>query len=127
LVVLADRWDIGWKAYLNGRPAPILCVNHILRGVEVPAGAATLQFRYEPASFAWGLWLSVLSLIVCLGWGVGAARYGTAPETGVIEERRPFEGLPKNDPVKSKEKMSKRKDKSKQARALETANRGLDC
>ena len=55
LVVLTDRWDKGWAAYLDGQAAPILIVNHALRGVLVPKGARTLDFRYEPVSFRWGL------------------------------------------------------------------------
>ena len=68
LVVLADQWDKGWQANLNGRPAPILRANHALRGVVVPAGSGTLEFRYAPASFAWGLRLAALGGIALLGW-----------------------------------------------------------
>ena len=57
LVVLADRWATGWRAYLNGRRVAVLRVNHALRGVVVPAGQGTLEFKYEPASFRWGLGL----------------------------------------------------------------------
>ena len=70
LVVLADRWDIGWRAYLDGRPVPILQANHALRGVVVPAGTGTLEFRYQPASFAWGLRLAGAAatvLLMCFG------------------------------------------------------------
>ena len=68
LVILADLWDRGWRAYLNGRRTPILRVNHALRGVLVPAGEATLEFRYEPASFSWGLGLAALAALVLVGY-----------------------------------------------------------
>jgi hypothetical protein len=68
LVVLADLWDKGWRAYLNGKPAPILRTNHALRGVVAPAGSATLDFRYEPASFSWGLRLAAFAATVLLVW-----------------------------------------------------------
>jgi hypothetical protein len=68
LVVLADLWDKGWQAYLSGKPVPILRTNHAIRGVVVPAGSGTLEFRYEPASFAWGLRLAGLAAVVMLGW-----------------------------------------------------------
>ena len=72
LVVLADLWDKGWNAYLDGRQVPILRTNHALRGVVVPAGKATLEFRYEPASFAWGVRLAAAAVLATLGWlGVG--------------------------------------------------------
>jgi len=71
LVVLADLWDKGWRAYLNGQPVPILRADHAIRGVPVPAGNVTLEFRYEPASFAWGLRVCGLAMVVLLGWTGG--------------------------------------------------------
>jgi hypothetical protein len=58
LVLLADHWDKGWKAYLDGKPVQILRANHALRGVVASPGARILEFRYEPASFRWGLALT---------------------------------------------------------------------
>ncbi|MDB6027134.1 MAG: hypothetical protein JWM68_3357, partial [Verrucomicrobiales bacterium] len=75
LVVLADLWDKGWSAYIDGKPAPILLTNHAIRGVVVPAGTATLEFRYEPASLTLGLWLTVLALVILSLWtGLSAWR-----------------------------------------------------
>ena len=68
LVVLADLWDSGWNAYCKGEPVPILRTNHAIRGVVVPAGKGTLEFRYEPASLTWGWRLCGLALVVLLGW-----------------------------------------------------------
>jgi hypothetical protein len=70
LVVLADRWDQGWQAYLDDEPVPILRTNHALRGVVVPAGQQTLQWRYEPASFRWGARIAGLAVLIWLGWMV---------------------------------------------------------
>jgi len=70
LVVLADLWDQGWHAYLDGKPVPILRANHAIRGVIVPPGKATLEFRYQPASFRLGLWLAGLAglLLIAFVW-----------------------------------------------------------
>jgi uncharacterized membrane protein YfhO len=68
LVVLADRWDKGWVAEYNGRQVPILVADHAVRGVVVPAGQGTLEFRYAPASFTWGLRLCGLALAILLLW-----------------------------------------------------------
>jgi len=68
LVVLADLWDKGWRAYLNGQRVPILRANHAVRGVLVPAGAGTVEFRYESASLALGMGLAILAAMVLLGW-----------------------------------------------------------
>jgi len=68
LVVLADRWDKDWRAYLDGRAAPILRANHAIRGVAVPEGDGTLEFRYEPSSFYLGLKLAGMAVVLLLGW-----------------------------------------------------------
>ncbi|MGD0650341.1 MAG: hypothetical protein ABSA97_04250 [Verrucomicrobiia bacterium] len=85
LIVLADLWDNGWRAYLNGQPVAILRANHAVRGVIVPAGAATLDFRYEPPSFALGLWLSGLAAMVLLGW-LGTVAWQRWTARGTAEE-----------------------------------------
>ncbi|HXD01418.1 MAG TPA: YfhO family protein, partial [Verrucomicrobiae bacterium] len=74
LVVLGDLWDKGWRAYLDGKSVPIYRTDHALRGVQVPAGNATLEFRYEPVSLAWGLRLAGISLLVLFFCGVTAFR-----------------------------------------------------
>jgi hypothetical protein len=68
LLVLADLWDNGWRAYRNSQPVPILRADHALRGVIVPAGVSTVEFRYEPRSLTLGLCLSALAAAVILSW-----------------------------------------------------------
>ena len=64
LVVLADRWDKGWKAYLDGKPVEVLQANHAVRGVIAAPGARILEFRYEPASFRLGLALTLAAAAI---------------------------------------------------------------
>jgi hypothetical protein len=68
LIVLADNWDKGWRAYWNGRPVPVLRTDYAVRGVVVPAGNGTLEFIYRPASLILGLWLAGLAVIVLACW-----------------------------------------------------------
>jgi hypothetical protein len=68
LVVLDDNWNKGWRALVNNQPAPILITDHALRGVAVPAGSSRVEFNYAPASFAWGIRISVLGILLCLAW-----------------------------------------------------------
>ena len=68
LIVLADNWDKGWRAFWNDRPMPVLRVDYTIRGVVVPAGTGTLEFIYQPASVVLGLWLAGLAAIALLGW-----------------------------------------------------------
>jgi len=69
LVVLADLWDQGWKAFLDGESVPILKADHALRGVVVPFGRSTLEFRYEPADFSWGLCAMGCGVVTLIGLG----------------------------------------------------------
>jgi uncharacterized membrane protein YfhO len=57
LVMLADTWDKGWRAYRNGERIPVLRTDHALRGVIVTAGESTIEFRFEPGVLRLGLGL----------------------------------------------------------------------
>ncbi len=67
LVVLCDMIYPGWQAYVDGRPADILKVDGIFRGVAVPAGQHSVAFRFEPASLRNGLILLCLGLLAIGG------------------------------------------------------------
>jgi hypothetical protein len=71
LLVLADRWDEGWRAWRNGEPVRILRTNHLLRGVELPEGLNMVEFRYQPASLSFGVRLMAGGLAVLLSWCAG--------------------------------------------------------
>jgi hypothetical protein len=96
LIVLADRWDPGWKAYLDGKQVPILCTNHAVRGVLAPVGRQELQFRYEPTTVLWGSVISLGAIVVWLAWVALVAwvqRYRDAVEIDVfssLEEKATF-------------------------------------
>ena len=57
-------YDKGWNAFVDGRKADYLRVDYLLRGMSVPAGDHTIEFRFEPRSFAIGERLSVWSSVV---------------------------------------------------------------
>jgi len=77
-LVLSDTYYPGWAASLDGQPAPILHADYAFRGVAVPAGDHTVEFRYRPVSFRIGLWITAISAIflagICLVLGIARKR-----------------------------------------------------
>ena len=67
LLVLNDANYPGWRAYVNGQPAPMVTANYLFRGVFLPAGKSTVEFRYQPRSFQVGVAISVAAFIALAG------------------------------------------------------------
>jgi Bacterial membrane protein YfhO len=67
VLVLTDVYYPGWKASVDGRDTPVERVDYLLRGVVVPPGVHTVEFRYEPASWRAGWILSLLAALVTAG------------------------------------------------------------
>ena len=75
IVVLADLWDKGWQAQVDGQAMPILVVNHAIRGVVLPAGQHRVVFRYVPDSVRIGRMISGTAVAVGLGWAAWIMRW----------------------------------------------------
>jgi hypothetical protein len=69
LVVLDDQWMPGWSVRVDGRPAPILQTDVVLRGVIVPAGRHEVRWGYRVPGLRAGAALSALGLLALVGWG----------------------------------------------------------
>jgi hypothetical protein len=65
LLVLSDNHYPGWRAEIDGSPAPIERVDYVLRGVPVPAGRSRVELRYEPSSWRVG-WITSLGTLATL-------------------------------------------------------------
>lgn len=66
LVVLADQWNSGWRAYIDDKVRPIVRVDHALRGVIAPAGESTIVFRYQPQSLRIGAGAALFALLILM-------------------------------------------------------------
>ena len=64
MLLLNDKLEPEWHAYVDGKEAPVLRANYLMRGVHVPAGAHKVEFKYRMTPF--GFWLVLICNIVGL-------------------------------------------------------------
>ncbi len=77
-LVLADTWFPGWHVRIDGAVATVWRADYTLRAVLVPPGRHRVEWRYEPASFYWGLALSGAAVGGLAAIGVSAWRRRSA-------------------------------------------------
>jgi len=65
-LVLADAYDPGWIATVDGQPAEVLRANVAFRAVAVPAGTHEVEMRYVPRAVRLGVLVSGLSSALLL-------------------------------------------------------------
>lgn len=65
-VVISETAWKGWRAFVDGKRAPLRYANHTLLAVYVPQGEHTIRMHYLPQSFVIGAWTSGITLAVLL-------------------------------------------------------------
>lgn len=62
----------GWNAYIDGTLTPYTCVDYLLRGMEIPAGKHSVEFKFEPGVYKTGNTIAMIgSVLVLISVGVG--------------------------------------------------------
>ena len=88
VLVLADSYFPGWRAYVDEQETPIYRADGAFRAVVVPEGAHTVRFKYLPDSFRYGLYVSFIGAVLgLLGLGYWAWRrfYRGMQDIGTIQ------------------------------------------
>ncbi|HET9886555.1 MAG TPA: YfhO family protein [bacterium] len=67
IFIVADSWNSGWKAKVDGNPQEILRVWGVIRGVVLQPGSHLVEMRYEPSAFRIGSLLSIAGLFLTGG------------------------------------------------------------
>lgn len=64
LAVFSDIYYLpGWNAYVDAEKVDYIRVNYLLRGLGIPAGSHTIEFKYEPVSQVIGDVVVIVSAI----------------------------------------------------------------
>jgi hypothetical protein len=63
LLVLGEVYYPGWRAYVDGKPAPMLRADLALRAVPVSAGQHRVEMVYRPWTVPVGIIISALTLV----------------------------------------------------------------
>jgi hypothetical protein len=92
-LVLSDNYFPGWQAFVDGEPVSIFKANGYAKAIPITAGKHTVLFRYEPASFTWGLYATLLSsgftLIGCVAiWRSRRRKNRQTPAAAAEVEQR---------------------------------------
>ncbi|AMP07588.1 bacterial membrane YfhO family protein [Collimonas pratensis] len=64
---LADANYPGWRATIDGQATHVFSGQLLGKAVMVPAGRHKLEFRFSSSTFRYGLWLSLLTLLISAG------------------------------------------------------------
>lgn len=65
-------YEDGWHAYIDGEPADYFRTNYLLRGMIIPEGSHTIEFKFEPQSFVTAnVVSSIFSVVVLLLLAIG--------------------------------------------------------
>ena len=68
----SDGYDSRWKAFVDGRPAPIARAGMAFKALIIPGGQHRLHFSYDPVDFKFGLASYYGALAACLILAMGS-------------------------------------------------------
>jgi hypothetical protein len=62
LAIFVEQFDPGWRATVDGKPAPVTRANLVMRAVRVPAGDHEITLEYHAPGLRLGLAVTLLTL-----------------------------------------------------------------
>jgi uncharacterized membrane protein YfhO len=72
LLVLAESYYPGWRAWVDDRQVPVYRADIAFRGVAVPAGAHTVRMQFSPAILPVSLAVSGMTAVFLCMLGLAA-------------------------------------------------------
>jgi hypothetical protein len=85
-LVVSENYFPGWSATADGKSAALARTNYNLIGVALPAGARSIQLRFDDAAYEKGKVVTLIAVACSLVlWGIGLAvarrRFAPTPTT----------------------------------------------
>ena len=90
-LVLSEKFYPGWKAYVDGKETTIYKADYTLQAVALLQGEHEVVFRFQPTQFRVGLFITLLTGVVLLGFAyfrVPVSRIFEVWRTHVAHNRR---------------------------------------
>lgn len=63
-LVVSTTWYPGWRAWVDGRLAPLYRVNGVVLGLMVPAGGSRVELRFAPSGWRISLALAAIGMVL---------------------------------------------------------------
>jgi hypothetical protein len=71
-LVVSENYFPGWTASVDGKAAPVVRADFNLMAVVLPAGAKSVQLRFDDPAYEKGKTLTLLAIVVAVVlWGIG--------------------------------------------------------
>jgi hypothetical protein len=65
-LVVSENYFPGWRATVNGQPAPVVRADYNLIGVPLPAGATRISLDFTDAAYRTGKMVTILAVLLAL-------------------------------------------------------------
>ena len=76
-------YEKGWNSYIDGKKVDHIRVDYVLRGLQIPAGKHSIEFKFEPQVIKTGSTITLISSIVMLFLLIGGIYFERKKDTFV--------------------------------------------